>query len=178
MCFWEQDLLHSIFCSRWRAPEMHKKALRNVFASAYSASAVTVHQVGRRVTVPVAEVLRPRWPRSNLPRRATVSLAENLQPRAPRDKSAQRRAGVHARRNTLRSTLLSPSFYITGTVAPQERPQTSSAHRLADSSLPRRKDAEQARARPACAGRAAILTLENVRRAEDCPPYQCNCHGV
>ena len=42
-----------------------------------------------------------------------------------------RRAGVHARRNTLRSTLLSPSLQSTGTVAPQKRPQSSSAHRLA-----------------------------------------------
>ena len=34
------------------------------------------------------------------------------------------------------------------------------------------------RARPACAGRAAIRTPGKVRRAEDCPPYQCNCHGA
>ena len=31
----------------------------------------------------------------------------------------------------LRSALLSPSFHSTGTVAPQERPQSSSVHRLA-----------------------------------------------
>jgi len=42
-----------------------------------------------------------------------------------------RRAGVHASRDTLRSTLLSPSFQSTGTVAPQKRPQISSAHQQA-----------------------------------------------
>jgi len=141
------------------------------------------------------------------------------------------RAGVHACKNTLRSTLPSPSFHSTGTVAPQKRPQTSSAYQqalrprwpraglarratvpvaeepqlgwprarpqkawrndghdpapfltkrrkcetveslLADSSPRRRGDAGQGRARPACAGRAAICRPETIRRAEDCPPY-------
>jgi len=39
-------------------------------------------------------------------------------------------------------------------------------------SLQRRRDTEQGRARPACAGRAAIHMPETVRRAADCPPYQ------
>jgi len=34
------------------------------------------------------------------------------------------------------------------------------------------------RARPACAGRAAIHTPGKVRRAEDCPPYQSGCDGA
>gem|GEM_PF-6373003 len=89
MCFWEQDLLHSIFCSRWRAPEMHKKALRNVFASAYSASAVTVHQVGRRVTVPVAEVLRPRMAALQ-----STAARDRLARRKPAAKSAARHGTI------------------------------------------------------------------------------------
>ena len=40
----------------------------------------------------------------------------------------------------------------------------------------RRNGAEQGRARSPL--RAEIQTPENLRRAEDCPPYQCNCHSV
>ena len=73
-----------------------------------SVRAVRICQVDRRATVPVAEDLRPRWPRA---------------------KSAQRCAGVHARRNnTALNTATSPNFITPELSCPKKAPDTLHPH--------------------------------------------------